>query len=208
MKIVAISDTHSYHREVTIPDGDVLVFAGDLSRGAGTPQEIKDFNTWLGELPHKHKIMIPGNHDFPFQTMPSMAPYLITKADLLIDQEIVIDGVKFYGSPWQPWFHDWAYNLDRGEPLREKWAKIPDDTDVLITHGPPHGILDVVRRGGMNVGCEDLAKRVVEIAPKVHIFGHIHESYGQLDFGGTLYVNASICTLWHEPTNPPVIIDI
>ncbi len=208
MKIVAISDTHGFHNQLTIPDGDVLVHGGDLSHGTGTPQQVWDFNKWLGTLPHKHKVMIPGNHDFPFENDPEFCRKVMTNCHLLINEEIVIDGVKFWGSPVTPWFHDWAYNVQRGEDIAAVWKKIPDDTDVLITHGPPFDVLDKVERGNFPVGCEELAKRVIQVAPKVHIFGHIHEGYGQLDFGGIKFRNVSICTFRYQPTNPPTVIDI
>jgi Icc-related predicted phosphoesterase len=208
MRIVAISDTHGYHEELTIPDGDVLVCAGDISHGEGTMQQVRNFNDWFNRQPHKHKILVPGNHDFPFQDQAGAAAFAITKAHLLIDAEVVIEGIKFYGSPWQPWFHDWAFNAPKNGNLKDVWAKIPDDTDVLITHGPPKDILDRVDRGGYNVGCEDLAARVLEVVPRAHIFGHIHESHGQLDLYGIKFRNVSICTLRYDPSNPPTIIDI
>jgi len=91
---------------------------------------------------------------------------------------VIIEGVKFYGSPWQPRFFDWAFNLDRGEEIKKKWDLIPMDTDVLITHGPPYGILDLTHEGE-KVGCEELMKAVLRVQPKIHIFGHIHEAYGE-----------------------------
>lgn len=173
MRIVCISDTHGKHRTMTIPDGDVLVHAGDLTP-RGHEKDIKDVNDWLGTLPHKHKIMIAGNHDFEFEKNPINARSWITNAHYLCDESLIIDGVKFYGSPWQPRYFDWAFNVDRGEPLKVIWDKIPMDTDVLITHGPPHGILDMTFEKIM-AGCEELLLAVQRIKPKIHIFGHIHE---------------------------------
>lgn len=173
MRIVCISDTHGKHRSMKIPDGDVLIHAGDLTP-RGHEKDIKDVNEWLGTLPHKHKIMIAGNHDFQFEINPVNARSWITNAHYLCDESLTLDGVKFYGSPWQPRFFDWAFNKDRGAPLKAIWDKIPLDTDVLITHGPPHGILDLTF-DKIKAGCEELLLAVQRIKPKVHVFGHIHE---------------------------------
>lgn len=207
MRLVCISDTHRQHRKLVLPEGDVLIHAGDI----GVEDHIRhliDFNAWLKTLPFKHKIVIPGNHDLIVEESPLTARAMMRDEGIhfLIDDEVVIDGVKFYGSPWQPWFHDWAWNAERGEPLKRIWAKIPDDTDVLITHGPPFGVLDEVIYGNKSVGCEELRKRVLEVQPKVHVFGHIHEGYGYFSEGKTQYVNASI--LSHSgPLNPPQVVD-
>lgn len=147
MKLVCISDTHSLHRRLqSIPDGDVLIHAGDCL-GQGTLENIEDFNDWLGSLPHRHKIVIAGNHDWAFQETPELARQALTSAIYLEDSGVEIEGVRFWGSPWTPIFMNWAFMLGRGEPLYEKWQLIPDDTDVLITHGPPQGIGDEVMFG-------------------------------------------------------------
>ena len=207
MKIVAISDTHNQIHKMNIPDGDVLVHAGDATYN-GTVEEIHRFNEELGKLPHKHKIFTPGNHDFLFENNAEFAKKIMTNATVLMDEEIVIDGVKFYGSPWQPWFYDWAFNLARGEPLAKKWVEIPEDTDVLITHGPPKGQGDLVVRGYENVGCEDLLERVIKVKPEYHVFGHIHEGYGMTTGFGVTFVNASSCTLGYNPNNEPFVLEI
>lgn len=189
MRIVCVSDTHGRHRDVTVPDGDVLVHAGDLTR-YGRPEEVRDVGEWLGGLPHRHKVVIAGNHDFCFQEQPGLARPHITHAVYLEDEAVTIDGVVFYGSPWQPWFGGWAFNLPRGPELAAVWAKIPAGTGVLVTHGPPHGILDATRRGE-SAGCLDLFNRVFEVRPRLHVFGHIHEAAGRLDVDGITFVNAS-----------------
>lgn len=205
MRIVCISDTHTYHRKIQLPDGDVLIHAGD-STSRGYTHELEALDKWFGTLPHKHKILIAGNHDFAFE-VDKFARNLITNATYLEDEELVIDGIKFWGSPWQPRFFNWAFNLDRGSPLKAKWDLIPQDTNVLITHGPPFGILDLTARGEP-VGCEALRPKVFSLPVlKLHVFGHIHESYGVNEQGGTKFVNASICTLGYKPTNAPIVID-
>jgi Icc-related predicted phosphoesterase len=208
MRCVVISDTHTLHWELVIPDGDVLIHAGDaLSRGS--LEELADFNDWLLTLPHKHKIVIAGNHDWCFERKEEAdrAKTLLTAATYLQDSGVEIDGVYFYGSPWQPAFRHWAFNLERGKPLAEKWQKIPANTDVLITHGPPMGVLDKTT-DGESVGCFDLRAAVNRIKPRFHVFGHIHESYGKVEKDGTVFINACICTERYRPVNRPIVFDI
>ena len=210
MKIVTISDTHNKHREVEVPDGDVLVVAGDFT-GTGTNFQIESFNDWLYEQPHEYKLVVAGNHDLGFEDDPYHARTYLDHCVYLQDSSIVINGIKFYGSPWQPEFCDWAFNLPRGEKLKDRWDRIPHNTDVLITHGPPHGILDsniAPDDPRNNFGCEDLKHRVAEVKPTYHIFGHIHGSYGQLESDGTTYVNTCICDEEYNPTNKPHVLKI
>lgn len=205
MRIVCISDTHSRHDAITIPDGDVLVHAGDAT-GRGKRAEIEAFDAWLGKLPHKHKVVIAGNHDFAFER-DAQARTWIRHATYLQDEEITVAGLRIYGSPWQPRFFDWAFNLDRGRQLGEVWAKIPAGLDVLLTHGPPFGILDRCA-DGRQVGCEDLLEAVRLKRPRLHVFGHIHEAYGTERQGDTTFVNACNCDLAYDPIQAPIIIDL
>lgn len=206
MRLVCISDTHSMHRQVSVPDGDVLIHAGDCL-GVGTLEELEDLDNWFSEQPHRHKILIAGNHDWCLQDEPADAEALIMNATYLRDSGTEIEGHKFWGSPWTPVFFDWAFNLARGPAIAERWAQIPSDTDVLITHGPPAGILDQVNNS-LAVGCNDLTWELERLAVKLHVFGHIHESYGQQTLNNCLYVNASTCTGRYKPLNPPVVVDI
>lgn len=206
MRLVLISDTHNEHDLIDIPDGDVLIHAGDFTE-RGTLDEIEIFNDFLGSLPHKHKIVIAGNHDFAFEKSPETAKKIMTNSHYLFDSSIVIDGVKFYGSPWQPWFYGWAFNLERGRELAEKWKLIDKNTDVLITHTPPFGIGDQIKTGE-NVGCEELIKFIEKIRPKVHVFGHIHDGYGLSSNDYTTFVNASTFDGSFVPINEPVVVDV
>jgi predicted phosphohydrolase len=206
LRLVCLSDIHSLKPLSPIPAGDVLIVAGDVC-GYGTLDEIKAFDAFLGSLPHPHKLLIAGNHDWPFARVPEQAIALLHNAVYLQDSGININGIKFWGSPWQPFFCNWAFNLPRGAPLAQVWAKIPTDTDVLITHGPPYGILDQVP-GGEHVGCEELLKALRRIRPRTHIFGHIHEGYGVLKQEGTIFVNASVCNERYRPVNAPIVIDV
>jgi Icc-related predicted phosphoesterase len=149
--------------------------------------------------------MVGGNHDYALEEDPPYAINLITCAAYLQDTAITINGFKFYGTPWQPEFHHWAFNLPRrGEELSEKWERIPEDTDILVTHTPPYGILDYSLYSKDNVGCELLRERVAELPNlKAHIFGHIHAGYGFMD----RFYNVSVCNESYEPKNQPIVIE-
>lgn len=206
MRLVLISDTHGLHRRVQIPDGDLLIHAGDLTNH-GELDQVADFNAWLGDLPHPHKIVIAGNHDFCFEQSDHAAK-LLTHATYLFDAGVTVGGVRIWGSPWQPWFFDWAFNLQRGPELRAKWRLIPTGTDILVTHGPPRGFGDLTA-GGERAGCADLLDEMrTRIRPQLHVFGHIHEGYGTMRDGDTLCVNASICDLDYRPVNAPVVLEL
>ncbi|MCH7547973.1 MAG: metallophosphatase domain-containing protein [Candidatus Krumholzibacteriota bacterium] len=196
--LVLVSDTHGRHRDLIVPDGDVFIHAGDMTMFAGELDVLVDFNDYLETLPHAHKIVVAGNHDFCFERDNARSRALLTNATYLEDDAITIDGVTYYGSPWQPEFLNWAFNLERGKALREKWSMVPDHTDVLITHCPPAGILDETI-GGERVGCEDLLARVRVVRPKLHVFGHIHEARGMVEIDGTKFVNAATAFRSCEP---------
>lgn len=202
IKIVIISDTHNCHDQLSIPDADILIHAGDMTE-YGTLAEIEDFDNWLGTLPHRHKLVIAGNHEVCVQEEGGW--FLFHNATYLQDEAITIEGINFYGSPWQPAFFDMAFNLPRGEALAQKWQKIPANTDILITHSPPYKYLDRIRSKW--VGCEDLLKRVQEIKPRFHIFGHIHDCYGQESNLHTTFINASSVLELDAPLNPPIVIE-
>lgn len=209
-RIVCLSDTHNCHEQITVPDGDVLLHAGDATNN-GTIEEIKIFSSWFQSLPHQHKIFIAGNHDRAFENLEGNAEFLKWLLDpgiiYLQDSFVTVENLKIYGSPWQPWFYSWAFNLPRGAALAEKWRLIPHDTDILITHGPPQGILDA-SPSGEPCGCEELIKVVAEIKPKLHLFGHIHHSYGAQEKFGGIFANGSNCDESYEPTNAPLVFDL
>lgn len=204
MKVVVFSDTHGMHNKIKIPDGDVLIFCGDFSKN-GNERDLISFNMFLGKQPHKNKIVIAGNHDFCLEDNISAFAFL-TNAIYLKDEEIVIDGIKFYGSPYTPNFGHWAFMLDK-KKLKRKWNNIPNDVDVLITHGPPYGKLDITMSGSL-AGCKELDKRVKNLKPKYHVFGHIHEGYGEMKDKNTNYINASICDFHYKSINKPIVFEI
>ena len=216
IRLVLTSDTHHKHWDVKVPDGDILVYAGDMSR-CGTLDDIDNFNYWLSTLPHAEKIVICGNHDWLFQKQPSLAEKVMTNCTYLQDEGVEYRGIRFWGSPWQPEFCNWAFNLHRNTgALARYWSFIPEDTNVLITHGPPFMHLDKVLRvhpgqTGNHQGCEELVDRLKIVKPDIHVFGHLHESYGW-HFGTgddfTLYANVSACDINYQPNNPPVVVDM
>jgi predicted phosphodiesterase len=216
-----------------LPKGDVLIHAGDISNRGGE-NDVTNFIHWFQNIEgFDTKIFIAGNHDHCFEQINRphhkrdydwlrnlMTPENLSQSDVvyLEDNEFTIVSpefsrpIKFYGTPWQPEFYNWAFNLPRlGVELQEKWNMIPEDTDVLITHGPPNGYGDLVnnwRQPNTHVGCECLISRISQINPLINIFGHIHEGYGVEYSDKTLFVNASTCTAGYKPINKPIIIDI
>jgi len=216
-RLTFISDTHTKHDKLNgfLPGGDILLHSGDLtSRGYIT--EIEEFAKWYDKINnYDTKVFICGNHDFGFQDDSQRVTGLLTgykTIDYLQDDWMMVgedydNTVKIWGSPWQPEFHNWAFNLPRGEKIKEKWDMIPMDTDILITHGPAFGKLDYVPYDGKNVGCEDLLNRIQEIKPKIHLCGHIHSGRDVVFSDGTLYINASVLNDRYEFRNKPITID-
>lgn len=182
MKITAISDTHSQHDKLQLAGGDLLIHAGDQT-SRGTLAEALVFLNWLEQQPYKHKVIIPGNHDWCYEEESALmrSEAAARGISLLIDDVVVIDGLWIWGSPMTPTFHNWSFNKDRGEPIRRYWDLISAETNILITHGPPWGIGDYVPRGEY-VGCEDLLHKIHQLKDlKLHVFGHIHEGRGMYE---------------------------
>lgn len=205
-RLVLLSDTHGHHPRLRVPDGDVLVHAGDFC-SSGKEAQARSFARWLAKQPHPHKVVVAGNHDRCLEIDIGLGDQLFEGATYLLDREATVAGLRFYGSPWQPEFLSWAFNLPRGEPLRAVWRKIPAGIDVLVTHGPPFGVLDRTY-GGQWVGCEELRTAVDRVQPRLHVFGHIHEGAGTHAEGGVLFANAAVCTLAYQPDNPILVVDV
>ena len=206
MKLCLISDTHGFHSRVTVPPADILIFAGDMSM-SGTRDEIADFAQWWKDLPHPRKAVIAGNHDWLFQKDPESARKLLKGCGYLQDSEVTLAGLRIWGSPWQPWFLDWAFNLQCGAEIRAKWDLIPEGIDILVTHGPPLGRGDRVE-GGEDAGCADLLEAIrARVKPRWHVCGHIHEGYGVTQDGGTTFINASVCDAGYAPVNKALVLD-
>jgi len=216
-RIICISDTHNKHDDVTkdLPEGDIIIHAGDCTN-RGLRYELTKFLEWFGDLPYKHKIFIAGNHDFCFEPTlsafppiyPDIAQEFKDKGIIyLMDQMVEVEGLKIYGSPWQPRFFDWAFNVNRGEAIAQKWAAIPEGIDILVTHGGPYGILDATFTG-MRVGCEELYKKIMKVRPKIQVFGHIHYSYGYKEFDGMSFVNAASLGENYLYQNKPIMLTL
>jgi predicted phosphohydrolase len=151
LRVVLLSDTHELHREVEVPDGDILIHAGDFTMFSKSMSAIADFNTWLGELPHRQKVLIFGNHEFFAEADPSKRS-MLTNAVVLINEGTEIEGLRIWGSPVTP-LYGGAFGLSSAEDRRQLYAQIPEDTDILVTHGPPFGILDSAPHSGIHSGC-------------------------------------------------------
>ncbi len=202
MRLVVTSDTHGLHDKVDrLPDGDVLVHAGDFMNSGYDIQDIVSFNRWLGEQNFKHRVVCAGNHDRYFENAPQLARELLTNATYLENTGITLDGVTFWGSPYTPEFLNWAFMYQRGSGERY-WELIPDDLDVLITHGPPLGILDQTVPGEAHLGCAELFDVVKRKKPRVHIFGHIHGGAGTFEDDETRFINAAYLNERYKPLPP------
>ena len=190
-RIVVMSDTHMLHHMLDVPDGDIVVHCGDWS-SADEVAQYEDFFAWYSALPHRYKILVAGNHESLMSGFGKLMRRKIpSNIAYLEDARTTIQGLKFWGSPRTVGFQWMAFThrkIDRPERI---WAAIPDDTDVLVTHGPPHGILDR-NHGGQHIGDRDLLERVQQIRPRLHLFGHVHDSNGELVQDGTHFINAAI----------------
>lgn len=205
MKIVCISDTHEKHRHVKLPKGDLLIHAGDFT-WAGKQQPTFDFLDWMEAQPFKHKIFVSGNHDFYFEHGKNLKQLEGRNFHYLVNEKTVMDGrISIWGSPFTPEFLSWAF-MGTSRELETIWGGIPDRLDILITHGPPFGILDRTTEG-VPAGCPKLLEAVQRKKPRIHIFGHIHEGYGMQEKNGTLFINASLCNANYDLVNAPVAID-
>src|SRR6267142_2675494 len=193
MKIVALSDTHGMHRKFKIPDGDLFIHAGDFTN-VGELEQVKDFNDWLGELPHLHKVVIAGNHDLSLERAPEITEKMLTNCTYLRDSGITLppmekhndaggyySDIKIWGSPYTPYFMSdfWVFHKRRYNALKEHWKQIPEGLDILITHGPPNRVLDQTIEGDY-AGDQALLEKLYQLEepPRYHLFGHIHEGYG------------------------------
>lgn len=206
MKLVCTSDLHGHWDNQDWPDGDVLIVAGDITVYGGL-KEIEKFNDRLADYPYRHKLICAGNHDWAFyeKDKRARARLAITNGQYLEDEYVTIEGVKIYGSPWTPQFFSWAFMLPRHK-MHTVWDKIPDDIDVLVTHGPPAGKGDW--NGHEYVGCEALREAVLRIKPRYHVSGHIHGCPGISSNEHTVFVNASQCNDAYNPVNKPIVVEI
>ena len=208
MRLVVVGDTHGMHEELGTLEGDVLVHCGDFCDGfREDPRDIANVDSWFERQRFELILCVGGNHDFGAQRRVDCGEPVFQHAVWLLDQAYVHRGVKFYGSPWLPHLQAWAF-YQSAENLCAKWALIPDDTDVLVTHTPPFGILDQPRSRNINCGCPHLLERVEVVKPRFHLFGHNHASAGVQENHSTKFVNASVVDSSVSVVHSPVTLDI
>ncbi len=225
MKLCFISDTHMHHRRLKLEPCDILFHTGDFSM-SGYLAEAAPFVDWLSIQKAEYKVFISGNHDFCCQREKWDFLELVLRANAraadrnvvyLQDKACRIKGLNIYGSPWQPWFHDWAWNFSQ-HPARYEiqakacWDMIPKGLDLLLTHGPPKRMMDLAPHPGVDedphVGCKYLLDAVAYTRPKIHAFGHIHEGYGEFNAGHTRFINASTLDGSYKELNEPIYVEI
>ncbi len=220
MIVDCIADLHGHYPK--LDGGDLLIIAGDLT-AHDDPIEYIGFRDWVDEQDYKKKVIVPGNHDGEIELDWRFQSRALREiAELLVDRGIEFEGFKIYGSPWILRFKGMnprhtAFTLASEEKLKEMFCLIPRDTDILITHAAPYGILDgfffgdksAENLGVPRLGSRALSDRLCELCPAepfVHIFGHIHEGYGVCRSGPQIYVNASHVNIRHKPVNDPIRI--
>lgn len=217
MKIWCISDTHCKHSWLDVPEVDMIIHAGDASNTKDisfNDAEMREFLQWYESLNIKYKIFVPGNHDtsierkfHKFEDYPNIK--------FLIHNSISIEGINIFGSPYTPSFGSgWAYNVARHK-IFNYWDNLSDNIDILVTHGPPKGILDLtIRNGVKQCGDKVLLNKIEVIKPKYHIFGHIHNEHNVYNSGicrpngyNTTFINASVNNLDYKIVNNGIIIE-
>jgi Icc-related predicted phosphoesterase len=201
-----MSDTHGSHRKVNVPEGDLLIHAGDFTWLSRNRLQIRDFNDWLGKLPHRYKVVIPGNHEYAFEEDPRLGRE-ISNAIFLIDEAVELAGFRIWGSPLTN-LYGGAFGRSVAADRARAYSRIPENTDILITHGPPFGVLD--RRLGTDRpdGCRELLAAVSRIRPRLHVFGHIHGAYGIRRAEGTVFVNAALFGESDDIEQSPIVVEL
>lgn len=208
MRLSFISDTHEHPLESwKVSQSDILIHTGDFSY-QGTLRELLKFVAEFKKAPATHKILIPGNHDWGFQRDPHHFRDICEQNGiiLLMHEYLELEGLKIFGSPWQPYFCNWAFNVPDSEDLRRLYRDIPPDLDILATHCPPKGILDLCDNG--NVGSQELMDQIHANPPRIHAFGHIHEGYGTHHSDQTTFINSSACDELYQAVNNAVAIHL
>lgn len=201
MRILHLSDTHNCHRQLNnLPAADIIIHSGDISF-VGTGEEVLDFIEWFGALNYKYKIFIAGNHDY---TLGGKVPeriqrFLPENCYYLCYNGIAINGINFWGVPF-------FFSEEVNDNSTLQINSIPDNTDILITHRPPFGVLD--NSYNISYGCSDLLQKVTEISPRYHLFGHIHDAYGIEKHKNTTFANAAVLDAEYRLINEPILFEI
>ena len=202
MRIVCISDTHEQHREANIPLGDLLIHAGDLTQFSKRSGVIVDFNRWLGELPHPHKIVIFGNHDYALEAEPQLRAQ-ITNATILVNEAALVCGIHVWGSPTTS-LYGGAFGASLAKDRERVYSMMPPETEIVVTHSPPEGVLD----GVVSRGCPELRRAIERVRPRLHVFGHVHESYGLERTAKTTFVNAALIGVGGRLDRQPIVLEL
>jgi Icc-related predicted phosphoesterase len=216
LRILLISDTHQKHHELTLPECDIILHAGDIS-GRGSYAAVGNFLQWFSKQKANHLVFIAGNHDIGLENPQwDMIRLLEEYPEItyLNNSGASIEGINIYGSPISPTFgRGWAFNRDRGEDIKAEWDKIPEGTDIIITHTPPYGKGDLLipqyrrRNEDPNVGCKDLLDTIRRIKPSIHLSGHIHSGYGVVVENGITYINAAVLNDDYMYVHQPILIE-
>jgi Icc-related predicted phosphoesterase len=204
VRLALLGDTHELHRELDVPDADILIHCGDFTMFSRSMKAVADFNQWLGELPHRHKIIVPGNHEFFLEADPKKRS-LLTNAIILMNEEIEVAGLRIWGSPVTP-LYGGAFGLSSANDRRQLYAQIEPDIDILITHGPPFGILDRSPASDIHSGCQELLQAVRRVRPKLHVFGHVHGTPGLVQTDRTTFANVAVLGLDGAPAVAPMLM--
>jgi len=209
VSICIISDTHNKHKQLILPPADIIIHCGDFS-SMGYEHEIKIFMNWFSNLNQfTYKLCIAGNHDWLYERNPILARSLVPDNVIYLeDSSVELFGLKFYGTPVQKIFYNWAFNRSE-EKLEQHWKAIPDDTDVLITHTPPYSILDYVPQSNCHEGSPSLYYEVLNrIKPCIHMCGHLHSNHGVKVIENTTFINASNLDEGYKCVYSPILIEI
>ena len=215
-RIVCISDTHNQHQDIKLPEGDILVHAGDFTN-FGKMESILTFLSWMEQQDFKHKLLICGNHELEFSEKTSELEPIVESfgVELIHNRIHEAEGLTFYGEPRSQEFFDWGWMYKRGAPAERVWSRLPA-VDVLVTHGPPYGFGDKVpyrldrytQKFSDKAGCPTLLEKLKEgPRPALLVCGHIHEGHGiyPTEFGTTI-VNAAIMNRKYKPVNSPIVV--
>jgi Icc-related predicted phosphoesterase len=207
LRIAIISDTHELHRDVDLPKVDLLIHAGDWTFFSKKMNAVDDFNAWLTEQHIRHGVvLVPGNHEFYLEVDSSLRS-LTDNATVLIGERLSMQGLNIWGSPVTP-LSGVAFGISDPKERARYYAQIPDDTHILITHGPPYGILDGPPGTNQHRGCPELLNAVKRIKPLLHIFGHVHTGYGIHETTNTTFVNAALLGPDGDIANKPILLNL
>jgi len=205
IRVVLISDTHELHRELDVPDGDILIHCGDTGMMSRSLAAIEDFDDWLGGLPHKVKLLVPGNHEFVLENPGRRG--LITNATVLVNESVTVMGLRIWGSPTTP-LVDGAFGLISDRHRARLYEQIPNDTNIVVTHGPPYGVLDQAPGSEYHAGCRQLLAAMQRVKPRLHVFGHAHGCFGMMDTPETLFANVALLGSDGSLSNPAVVLQM